>query len=203
MAKDAAVNKPVLVSEMGQFDCYCPAARGFASAGVGWLAWELMLAHDQFSRFQGLLYSNGTARSQKEVECIRQLAAEYPNVIPCPTPPPKPPGPTPDGCRDSNCVVYRDTDTAFFSYTPPSSTVKPCWHAWSADGGDGPAETGGTLHFCNVAGSFVTFTLPSNGSAADLVYKSGPDCGIMDITSTSGLTQRFRAFPLNLYWCYC
>lgn len=99
----------------------------------------------------------------------------------------------PDGCRDSNCVVYRDTDTAFFSYTPPSSTVKPCWHAWSADSGDGPAETGGTLHFCNVAGSFVTFTLPSNGSAADLVYKSvyksGPDCGIMDITSTSGLTH--------------
>lgn len=53
LSKGVAAGKPVLVSEMGQFDCYCPAAQGFQSAGVGWIAWELMLEHDQFSSFQG------------------------------------------------------------------------------------------------------------------------------------------------------
>jgi hypothetical protein len=49
LAQAKALNKPLLVSEMGQFDCYCPAATGFTSSGVGWIMWELMMAHDQVS----------------------------------------------------------------------------------------------------------------------------------------------------------
>lgn len=75
------LNKPVLVSEMGQFDCYCPAAKGFRQAGVGWIAWELMMEHDQFFTFQGILFKNGTARSDVEAECLKSLASTP--VEPC------------------------------------------------------------------------------------------------------------------------
>lgn len=69
-------DKPALVSEFGQFDCYCPAALGFSEAGVGWIAWELMLQHDQFSRFQGILFANGTARDPAEADCLRGLGGK-------------------------------------------------------------------------------------------------------------------------------
>ena len=97
-AAAAALRKPVLVSEFGQAECYCPAAEAVQvcgvpsrrlsagsshpcaaeaaqGAGVGWIAWELITAHDQFGAFQGLLFPNGTARSAAEVECLRRLAA--------------------------------------------------------------------------------------------------------------------------------
>eukprot|EP00947_MAST-08B_sp_MAST-8B-sp1_P003672 g3672.t1 len=70
----AALDKPVLVSEFGQSDCYCPAATGFQAAGVGWIAWELITSHDQFGDFQGLVHANGTNRSQAEAACLARLA---------------------------------------------------------------------------------------------------------------------------------
>jgi len=80
-AAAAALNKPVLVSEFGQSDCYCPAAMALQDAGVGWIAWELILSHDQFGDFQGLLYANGTARSTAEVACLKALARRRPRAI--------------------------------------------------------------------------------------------------------------------------
>jgi hypothetical protein len=65
---------PVIVTEFGQSECYCPAAEAIQAAGVGWILWELLLSHDQFGKFQGLLYANGTARSEEEVACLRRLA---------------------------------------------------------------------------------------------------------------------------------
>ena len=93
LADGAARGKPALVSEMGQFDCYCPAARGWQAAGVGFIAWELMLEHDQFSGFQGLVYKNGTFRSEAERRCIADLATRTPRS--CPPRPPLPPSPPP------------------------------------------------------------------------------------------------------------
>ena len=75
LAAAAKLDKPVVLSEFGQSDCYCPAAEAVQAAGVGWFAWELINDHDQFGAFQGLLFANGTARSEKEVACVRQLAA--------------------------------------------------------------------------------------------------------------------------------
>ena len=72
-------DKPVMVSEFGQSDCYCPAATAFRDRGVGWIAWELIASHDQFGAFQGIFYPNGTARSQKEVDCLARLAAPHPS----------------------------------------------------------------------------------------------------------------------------
>ena len=60
---------------------------------VGWIAWELMLAHDQFSSFQapppplapliraawqGLVYANGTWRDPSELACLQRLATHVP-----------------------------------------------------------------------------------------------------------------------------
>ena len=73
-ATAARLGKPVLISEFGQSYCYCPAATAIQAAGVGWIAWELILRHDQFGAFQGLVFANGTARSDQEVECLRQLS---------------------------------------------------------------------------------------------------------------------------------
>lgn len=70
----AELGKPVLCSEFGQSDCYCPAATAIQDAGVGWIAWELINKHDQFGAFQGLVFANGTARSADEAACIRRLA---------------------------------------------------------------------------------------------------------------------------------
>ena len=44
----ARLDKPVVLSEFGQSDCYCPAAEAVQAAGVGWFAWELINDHDQF-----------------------------------------------------------------------------------------------------------------------------------------------------------
>ena len=72
----AAIGKPVLASEFGQSECYCPAATAIQHAGVGWIAWELIAGHDQFGGFQGLFHVNGTARSEAEVKCLRALGEE-------------------------------------------------------------------------------------------------------------------------------
>ena len=69
------IDMPVLASEFGQSECYCPAAQAIQAASVGWILWELMLAHDQFGNFQGLLYANGTARSAEEISCLMRLGA--------------------------------------------------------------------------------------------------------------------------------
>ncbi len=68
------LDQPVLISEFGQAECYCPAAQAIQNQGVGWILWELILSHDEFGSFQGLVYANGTARSESEVDCIRALA---------------------------------------------------------------------------------------------------------------------------------
>ena len=75
LAAAAKLDKPVVLSEFGQSDCYCPAAEAVQAAGVGWFAWELINDHDQFGAFQGLLFANGTARSEKEVACLKRLGA--------------------------------------------------------------------------------------------------------------------------------
>jgi hypothetical protein len=205
LAQAKALQKPLLVSEMGQFDCYCPAATGFASAGVGWIMWELMMAHDQFFAFQGFVYANGTYRNPSEAACMQRLAAaKYAPVCPPnpPTPPTPPPTPLPPppppvypgagGCAKTNCTIIADTNTSFFTYSPPSS-----WTAWR---GDGPKEHP-TLHYCNKQGGSVAFVVDGGAAgrdgrsrvledrvlaAVDLVFKRGPDCGMMAVTVNDG-----------------
>lgn len=73
-AAAARAGQPVLLSEFGQAECYCPAAQAVQAAGVGWIAWELIATHDQFGDFQGLVDASGEPRSVAEVECIKRLA---------------------------------------------------------------------------------------------------------------------------------
>ena len=185
MAAAKALNKNVLVSEMGQFNCYCPSAHGLTSAGVGWIAWELMLEHDQFSKFQGMVYKNGTWRSDAERACLKAMASPgYVSKCP-PRPPPAPPQPPaypgPDGCAgvQKGCVIMPAYNTSYFAYGGGE------WTAWNGNARS-PSETHGTLHYCNTKGCTSTFTLASAAENVHLIYKAGPDCGIMDVTATGG-----------------
>ena len=119
LADAAKRDKPALVSEIGQFDCYCPAAHGWQVAGVGFIMWELMLEHDQFSSFQGLVYKNGTWRSDLERDCLKQLSTKKAAACPPrpPAPPPPPPPPPPGWCSASNCTLHADGDS-IFTWTP-------------------------------------------------------------------------------------
>jgi hypothetical protein len=82
LREGARLQKPVLVSEMGQFNCYCPSAEGFSAAGVGWILWELMMPpHDEFGAFQGLVHANGTFRNASEAACLRRLAGSSATVL--------------------------------------------------------------------------------------------------------------------------
>jgi len=200
-AQAAALGKPAIVSEMGQFDCYCPAARGFASVGVGWIAWELMLEHDQFSAFQGMVYKNGTFRSAAERDCLRALATDR-QPVECPVPPPVPPVyPGPGGCAVDNCTIIEDTNTTFLSYNPPSTQkMLSCWTAWR---GVGPIT--GTLHYCNVPGRTITFRPRANTSRVDLVIKSGPDCGVMHVNAvhsngSTALLLSYDSYAPTVTW---
>ena len=123
-----------------------------------------------------------------------------------PTPPPPLPdySGSPDGCAEANCTIFPSTNLSFFAYTPKESAAPDtCWYPWHAsaaasaaraadfsarwlgesegakivDGGGGPAETRGTLHYCNVAGSTAALTVPPGAKALDLIVKRGPDCG--------------------------
>ena len=185
-------NKPVLVSEMGQFDCYCPAGQGWQNAKVGFIMWELMLEHDQFSSFQGLVYKNGTFRSATERDCLKELATTASQPKPCPPPsppvPPAPPSPLPLFCQVSNCTFHRDRDLSFFSWTPSNNPTGHCWKPWL-----GGAGTAGSLHYCDLKGSIAKFTIPPSTKAATLVFKKGPDCGEFRITTSQSTTNTTAA----------
>jgi hypothetical protein len=164
--------KPALVSEMGQFNCYCPAAHGWQAAGVGFIAWELVLEHDQFSSFQGLVYKNGTFRNQTERQCIADLASR--TIRSCP---PRPPPPPPSWCDAANCTFHADDDDTFFSWAPAHNPTRHCWNPWV--GGPGTSR----LKYCDIAHATVSFTLPGGTVAARLIFKKGPDCGIMSVSN--------------------
>ena len=179
LADAAKRNKPALVSEMGQFDCYCPAARGWQAAGVGWIAWELMMEHDQFVAFQGMVYKNGTWRNETERKCIAGLAmtphaAAARSTQSCPPRPPPRPAAPPSWCGSSNCTFHSDVD-AVFTWNPANNPTAHCWNPWV--GGEGTSH----LKFCDVAQATVTFTVPAEATAAKLIFKRGPDCGIMKV----------------------
>lgn len=193
-------NKSVLVSEFGQFDCYCPTATGFQSAGVGWIGWELMLEHDQFSTFQGLVYKNGTFRDEAEAECLKSLSTVSADTLSCPSSPSRPIYPGPDNCIANGCTIFSNVNTTFLTYHPPSTNVQEsCWTSWV---GSGPTETRGTLHYCNTGGANISFVIPRSAIGVDLVYKSGPDCGIMSISRLTSqvIPQEIDTYNATVNW---
>lgn len=150
---------------------------------TGYFIWELMLGVDEFNHDWLTPYQRravqrvGRRRGRRRLALRRRAEA-----VGCPpAAPPKPSYPGPDGCQQANCTIHMDTDARFWTYAPPSTKVPfTCWYAWDEGG---PAETGGTLHYCNRAGSTASFAV--NGSrAVDLVYKAGPDCGMFNVTLT-------------------
>ena len=195
-------NKPVLVSEMGQFDCYCPAAQGFRNAGVGFIMWELMLEHDQFSSFQGLIYANGTFRSEAEAKCLLALGNSNSSGSGNSTCPPSPP---PAWCPSNNCTSHRDTDNSFFTWTPTGNPSGHCWDTWHSSEAsttnvhvqDDPPPT---LHYCDSASGSVTFTVPPATTKALLIFKSGPDCGIMRISTAGGANITVDTYSDTVLW---
>ena len=132
------------------------------------------LACTAYHPYQGLVYKNGTARNSSEAACLVALATATPTQLICPTLPPPPNLP---GCPKANCTPVPDTNTTFLVYSPPS-TPQPlsCWTAWV---GSGPPD--GSVHYCSRAGAVVSFTAPPN-TAIDVLFKSGPDCGVMNVT---------------------
>ena len=227
LADAAKRGKPALVSEMGQFNCYCPVSRlcyrelndfvehhflqesclepmilcrasffagmmvraddtsmkprqmialtrvtrravstgctWLAAAGVGFIAWELMMNHDQFASFQGLVYQNGTFRNETERRCIAELATRTTRC------PPIAPLHRQLDAASMNCTWHGDTDDAFRGHLQPDHTLlEPM---------DRPAGTAGHLKYCDIAHATVAFIVPGDASSAKLFFKRGPDCG--------------------------
>ncbi len=153
-----------------------------------------MMNHDQFASFQGLVFKNGTFRNETERRCIAELATRATRTCP-PVPPPPPPA----GCSAAtNCTWHGDMDEAFFAWAPANNPTAHCWNPWT-----GPAGTAGHLKYCDIAHATATFTVPADASGAYLVFKRGPDCGIMlvngeKIDTFSATVQWEATMPLEL-----
>lgn len=133
----------------------------------------------------GLVYQNGTARNSSEAACLRRLATTPVTVCP-----PQ----TITGCSPPNCTLIPDTNTSFLTYTPPSTPQQQsCWTAWA---GAGPPY--GTIHYCREAGASVTFTVEANRKIA-LVFKTGPDCGIMNV-SVNNIITTIDTYAPDVSW---
>lgn len=54
-----------------------------------------------------------------------------------------------------------------------------------------PSETHGTLHYADASGATVAFEIPPSATSAEIVYKRGPDCGILEVVvaTTAGETE--------------
>ena len=48
-----------------------------------------------------------------------------------------------------------------------------------------PSETHATLHYADALGATVAFEIPPSATGAEIVYKRGPDCGIIEVVATT------------------
>ena len=114
----------------------------------------------------------------------------------------------PQPCLASlGCTSVPSTDESVFSYDPPSTSVLgSCWTLVH----DCPiVDTNGTLHYCNQNNAAATITLNNIsgnnnniGLWTDVVlaFKTGPDCGLVDVSVDDGPKRRYDTYSPVVTW---